>query len=68
MAAVYVLVPIAAATVLVDAKDDRAASFYQQFGFLPVTIPRADLDASFNPEPTATAWSLGIVPSPLAPG
>ena len=28
--------PIAAATVLVDAKDDRAASFYQQFGFLPI--------------------------------
>jgi hypothetical protein len=23
---------------------------------------------SFNPEPTATAWPLGLVPSPLAPG
>lgn len=29
--------PIAAAAVLVDAKDDRAARFYQQFGFLPVS-------------------------------
>lgn len=29
--------PIAAAAVLVDAKDDPATSFYQQFGFLPVS-------------------------------
>ena len=33
-----------------------------------LVLPRAALDASFNPEPAATAWTLEMPPSPLAPG